>query len=94
MLNRPKRTRLAAGLATAGLLLCGAALAGEPEDASDITVPEALAEPADPDDAADIRADQDPNDVGQRAYDRDLPDGDLGDGDLSDADLSDRDLDE
>jgi hypothetical protein len=94
MLRRPKGTHLAAGLAIAGLVLSGAALSAEPEDASDVTVRDALAEPSDPDDEADVRADHDPNDVGRRAYDRDLPDPDLGDEDLPDADLSDRDLDD
>lgn len=65
-------THLRAGFAIAVLLVAGAALAaepGDPEAAGGITVEEALAEPADPDDAADIRADNDPNDVGQRALD-------------------------
>lgn len=69
------RIHLYAGLAIAGLLSSGAVLATEPEapEAADsITVEDALAEPADPDDALDIRADDDPNDVGQEALDPEL----------------------
>jgi hypothetical protein len=64
------RIRLPTGFAISALLVSSAALAAEPEapEAEDqITVEEALAEPADPDDEADIRADDDPNDVGQEA---------------------------
>lgn len=63
---------LPTGFAIAALLVSGAALATEPGDAeagSEITVEEALDEPADPDDEMDIRDDNDPNDVGQRALD-------------------------
>ena len=47
---------------------CFAAAAGQPEEPEDnsVSVDDALAEPADPDDAADIRADNDPNDVGRQ----------------------------
>ena len=64
--------QLKAGFAIAALLVSGAVFAAEHEGskaADEITVEDALEEPRDADDAADIRADNDPNDVGQRALD-------------------------
>jgi len=51
-----------------GLFWCFAAAAGQPEKPENrsVSVDDALAEPADTDDADDIKADNDPNDVGQR----------------------------
>jgi hypothetical protein len=64
--------RLHSGLAIAVLLLSGPSFAAEheaPDPPGEITVEDALEEPRDADDAADTRADNDPNDVGQRALD-------------------------
>lgn len=63
------RLRLVCRVAAAGLLVGLAAMAEEPRGpaAVDASVEGALEEPADPDDAADIRADDDPDDVGQEA---------------------------
>jgi hypothetical protein len=58
-----------AGLAigAVALLLGGAAAARDPQPTvSDDDSQGALTEPADPDDAADIQADRDPGDVGQK----------------------------
>ena len=59
---------LVAGMAAG--MLCGFSVAaaepGEPK-ADPITVDDALSEPADPDDAVNIVADDDPGDVGQDA---------------------------
>lgn len=63
------RLRVRVGIAT--LLVGSTAAAGEPPTPGPdgVTVQDALDEPADPDDAADIRADADPDDVGQRGLD-------------------------
>jgi len=63
------RVHVLVGVTTVGLLCAFAAAAVEPgEPRSEGTAVEgALTEPADPDDQADIRADDDPNDVGQEA---------------------------
>jgi hypothetical protein len=63
------RVRTLGTLVVAGLLWGFAAAANEPEapEREGVTVEGALSEPADPDDAANIRADDDPQDVGQEA---------------------------
>jgi hypothetical protein len=63
------RVRLLAEVAAAGVLCCFAAAAGEPgaPRPEGEAIEDALAEPADPDDQANVRADNDPNDVGQEA---------------------------
>lgn len=63
------RIRLLVEVVVAGLLLGFAAAAGEPSEPQpgEATIEGALAEPADPDDAADVLDDNNPNDVGQQA---------------------------
>jgi hypothetical protein len=63
------RVRLLVEVAAAGLLFSFAAAGGEPRGSKPegAAAEGALAEPTDPDDEADIRADNDPNDVGQQA---------------------------
>jgi hypothetical protein len=64
-------------LAAALVGLTGSAGAGEEDEAeAGIAVEDALAVPTDPDDEADIRADDDPDDVGQEGLD--APDADPG----------------
>jgi hypothetical protein len=53
----------------AGALFGLAALAGEPPAPDEATIEGALAEPVDPDEQADLQADQNPDDVGQEALD-------------------------
>jgi len=62
------RAPLRVEVAIAMLLLGFGASAGRAADPApqEVTVEDALDEPADPDDAKDIRADDDPDDVGQR----------------------------
>jgi hypothetical protein len=61
------RVRVLVGVVAAGMLYGVAAAAAEPGESQHdtITVEDALAEPVDPDDAVNIRADDDPDDVGQ-----------------------------
>jgi len=63
------RVRFLVEVAAAGLLVSFAAAGVEPRspDPEAAAVEDALAEPADPDDEVNIRADDDPNDVGQEA---------------------------
>jgi len=63
------RVRVLVAVTAAGLLHCFAAAGAGPREPQGeaITVEDALDEPVDADDAADIRADDDPNDVGQEA---------------------------
>ena len=63
------RVRVLIVLAATGLFCWLAAAAAEPRDANPdvVDVEDALTEPADADDEADIRADDDPDDVGQGA---------------------------
>ena len=64
--------RLGVGIAIAVWLVGSSAVAGQraSNPAPDqVSVQDALDEPADPDDADDIRADHDPDDAGQRGLD-------------------------
>jgi hypothetical protein len=63
------RVRALVAVTAAGMLCGFAAAAAEPGEpkADSVTVDDALAEPADPDDAVNIVADDDPSDVGQEA---------------------------
>jgi hypothetical protein len=67
--RRPMRVRVLIELAATGLFCWLTAAAAEPRDANPdvVDVEDALTEPADADDEADIRADDDPDDVGQGA---------------------------